>query len=136
MAPTAPISLLELHDSRVAAVALVGGDGTLEFSHLAVYHAVAPDRAEVWSYKATLEMKGIESFSIDGLLPRNGEVIDGEMRCEADRDSRLIWMLAPAHGVEMQLVFESGAKLKARAQHARMRLDQAIRMIDEFTDDK
>jgi hypothetical protein len=82
-----PISFVELHDSRIASLCLQrGGQGVIEFSHIAVYHQVGEEECDVWSYRARLTMEGVEGVE--------GFELSGELAA-ADYDSKVRSLTRP-----------------------------------------
>lgn len=66
------VELVEFHDATGERVAMTRqGNACIEFSHLPVYRRETPGTCGVWSFRAELQVAGVESFALHGSTPRD-----------------------------------------------------------------
>jgi hypothetical protein len=64
------VELVAFHDAVVERVEVTNaGNVHITFSHLPVYRRETPDTCGVWSFRAELRLKGVESFEAAGVPP-------------------------------------------------------------------
>jgi hypothetical protein len=61
------IACVEFHDARVDAFVVQMDDrSVIHFAHLPVYHQLAAEKFELWSYRARIELIGVQRVVVDG----------------------------------------------------------------------
>jgi hypothetical protein len=128
------IFCIEFHDACVDALVVHMDDtSTLHFAHLPVYHQRAPEKFELWSYRAAIEFTGVQRVVVDGAagdadyvsvavgFDDNGLINSGRIPV----DQRV-----PLSGIKLQ--FGSGRKAEIACSEMRLILEEAIEYVEDW----
>jgi hypothetical protein len=129
----AAIALIEPHDGRIESLVLpAAGPSRIELAHLAVYREVSVEHYEIWSYRATLEIDGVERVRIDGSADESDRIIDGIAVIGGREVDDWRELLERKPVTEIKLSFGSGRTIEIQCQHAQLLLHQTLRHVEDW----
>lgn len=128
------ISLIELHDARIAAFRLqMGGKADFEIAHLVVFLQVGSEEYDVWSFAARIHLQGVRYFELTGELAKDDRVLDAEFT--GNGGNVLAWkqLAAGAPINRIVLDFASGVKLTLACETAQISLGERVKFLERWT---
>jgi hypothetical protein len=126
------IALIEAHDAKIDTVVLrTDQTCVIHFRHLAVYHARAAEDFAIWSYRAFLELRGVDHFLWEGGSPTTDYVSDAFVfRDDAAIDWTRLLQGSPSTRIEM--TFGSGRRIDIRCCEAQLTLQEPLKHFEDW----
>ena len=127
------IALVEMHDARVEELRIpMNGSCVLRFEHLTVYRERAAERFAIWSYRASLELREVERVVVNEARIDHDYVSDGSALRGSEE---LPWqtLLHRQQVSRVEFTFGSGRQIEIDCKEAHLILDEAVRVIEEWT---
>jgi len=127
------IALIEPHDGRIESLVLSPeGPTYIDFAHLAVYREVSAEHYEIWSYRATLDILGLESANVDAPADESDRIIDGIAVIDSRELDNWRELLDRQPVTEIKLSFASGRTFEIQCRHAQLILREAVRHVENW----
>jgi hypothetical protein len=82
---TGAIVFVEWHDATIDSIFItISSDkpSVIKFEHLSVYHQKSGDILEIWSYRATLNISGLQGLVTDGAYREADYVSEARLYCD------------------------------------------------------
>jgi hypothetical protein len=132
--PQGRIAFIEFHDAEIDAIVVqMNGVSSIHFTHLPVYHQRAPEKFEVWSYSASLQLNGVQRVLVNGAAGdadyvSNAVAFDDDGLVNSGRipvEQRL-----PVSKIELQ--FGSGRTVEISCSEMRLTLEEAMEHVEDW----
>jgi len=131
---TMTIALIEAHDAKVAALVISASDSVrIELAHVAVYHVREPERFDIWSHTAVLELDGVDHLVMEGSAETGPHLDDAVVTTDSGEIDNWKELLEPRPLTAVRLIFGSGRTIDIRCRRGQLRLQQQSRYVESWT---
>jgi hypothetical protein len=127
------ISYIEWHDARAQMICVrPNGQVHIEYEHIAAYDHVSNCDASIWSYKATMEWRGVEGLVIDGPIREHDCVVSGAAKGEDGRQIDLVECLRGFPRCTVEIQFSGGCRIRLAAEGGQLKLFGDPEFLETF----
>lgn len=131
------IVFTELHDAKIKSINILPDDKcNIELKHLAVYHQTAPQKGDVWSYRAEIVIWDIKQLNISGPLEKGEYIMDADLY---DQENHELDELPYNRAIPMKMVrfqFFSGEEARFNDCIVELKLLEAVRKFEEWDENE